>query len=129
MLILVHTVYIIVVKYYLQVFVDKLPSSELFEKSYMHRDTVTHVVVTRSEFIVTASADGHVKFWKKEAGGIEFVKHFRAHLGKREKYLNDNQYLMVAFYFFQKNFRFPQLSRNAGYYYLLLFSGQINYTL
>ncbi|XP_022710991.1 peptidylprolyl isomerase domain and WD repeat-containing protein 1-like [Varroa jacobsoni] len=67
-----------------KVFVDKLPSSELFEKSYMHRDTVTHVVVTRSEFIVTASADGHVKFWKKEAGGIEFVKHFRAHLGKIE---------------------------------------------
>ncbi|OQR79520.1 peptidylprolyl isomerase domain and WD repeat-containing protein 1-like [Tropilaelaps mercedesae] len=67
-----------------KVFVDNLPSSELFEKSYMHRDTITHVVVTQSEFIVTASGDGHVKFWKKEPGGIEFVKHFRAHLGKIE---------------------------------------------
>ena len=55
-------------------------------------------------FFVTASADGHVKFWKKVAprppattattaattapaapaaagGGIEFAKHYRAHLG------------------------------------------------
>lgn len=25
--------------------------------------------------------DGHVKFWKKQDEGIEFVKHFRCHLG------------------------------------------------
>lgn len=31
---------------------------------------------------MTASQDGHVKFWKKQESGIEFVKHFRAHLGK-----------------------------------------------
>ena len=37
----------------------------------------------RTDFIITASADGHVKFWKKNEGeGIEFVKHFRGHLGK-----------------------------------------------
>jgi peptidylprolyl isomerase domain and WD repeat-containing protein 1 len=24
--------------------------------------------------------DGHVKFWKKQDEGIEFVKHYRAHL-------------------------------------------------
>lgn len=36
----------------------------------------------RSDFILTASQDGHVKFWKKkEDEGIEFVKHFRSHLG------------------------------------------------
>jgi len=29
---------------------------------------------------VTASVDGHVKFWKKQKQGIEFVKHFRGHL-------------------------------------------------
>jgi hypothetical protein len=34
-----------------------------------------------SDFIITASVDGHVKFWKKQEEGIEFVKHFRAHLG------------------------------------------------
>lgn len=27
------------------------------------------------------SVDGHVKFWKKQAKGVEFAKHFRAHLG------------------------------------------------
>lgn len=47
----------------------------------MHRDVVTHVVCTKSDFIVTASTDGHVKFWKKMEEGIEFVKHFRSHLG------------------------------------------------
>jgi peptidylprolyl isomerase domain and WD repeat-containing protein 1 len=25
---------------------------------------------------------GHVKFWKKSPEGVEFVKHFRAHLGE-----------------------------------------------
>jgi peptidylprolyl isomerase domain and WD repeat-containing protein 1 len=32
-------------------------------------------------FIITTSVDGHVKFWKKKDVGIEFVKHFKAHLG------------------------------------------------
>ena len=31
--------------------------------------------------MITASTDGHVKFWKKQELGIEFVKHFRSHLG------------------------------------------------
>ncbi len=31
---------------------------------------------------MTASQDGHVKFWKKLENDVEFVKHFRAHLGK-----------------------------------------------
>jgi peptidylprolyl isomerase domain and WD repeat-containing protein 1 len=31
--------------------------------------------------LITTSVDGHVKFWKKTEKGIEFVKHFRAHLG------------------------------------------------
>lgn len=43
------------------------------------------VVNLRSEFIVTASCDGHVKFWKKQEEGVEFVKHFRAHLGERDR--------------------------------------------
>lgn len=62
-------------------YVENLPSCEAYEKSYMHRDVVTHVLVTpTTDFIVTASCDGHIKFWKKVFGGIEFVKHFRAHL-------------------------------------------------
>ncbi len=54
----------------------------MYEKSYMHREVVTHVCMTPgTDFLVTASRDGHVKFWKKMPEGIEFVKHFHAHLG------------------------------------------------
>ncbi|KAJ2556790.1 Peptidyl-prolyl cis-trans isomerase cyp15 [Coemansia sp. RSA 1933] len=47
----------------------------------MHRDTVSHVAVTSTGFVITMSVDGRVKFWKKRDKGIEFVKTFRAHLG------------------------------------------------
>uniref|UniRef100_A0AC35ESC5 PPIase cyclophilin-type domain-containing protein n=1 Tax=Panagrolaimus sp. PS1159 TaxID=55785 RepID=A0AC35ESC5_9BILA len=47
----------------------------------MHRDTVTHVFATKTDFIITASIDGHLKFWKKiHKEGVEFVKHFRCHM-------------------------------------------------
>lgn len=54
----------------------------MYERSYMHRDNVTHTAVSRKDFIITASKDGHVKFWKKKPEGVEFVKHFRAHVGR-----------------------------------------------
>ncbi|KAJ2353945.1 Peptidylprolyl isomerase domain and WD repeat containing protein 1, partial [Coemansia sp. RSA 2618] len=59
---------------------DLLPNTQMYERSYMHRDVVEHVVVTQTGFVLTLSADGHVKFWKKRDKGIEFVKDFRAHL-------------------------------------------------
>lgn len=60
---------------------EKLPKAEYYEHSYMHRDIVTHICVSKtSEFIITGSADGHVKFWKKMMDNIEFVKHYQAHL-------------------------------------------------
>ena len=34
----------------------------------------------RTDFIITTSIDGHLKLWKKQDSGIEFVKHYRAHL-------------------------------------------------
>jgi len=37
--------------------------------------------LSRTDFIITCSCDGHIKFWKKQETGIEFVKHFRGHLG------------------------------------------------
>jgi peptidylprolyl isomerase domain and WD repeat-containing protein 1 len=46
-------------------FLGNLPSGENYEKSFMHRDVVTHVMVTPTDFIITASQDGHIKFWKK----------------------------------------------------------------
>lgn len=71
-----------VVLEYEKLYVENLPDAECYEKSYMHRDVITHVVVTKTDFIVTASVDGHLKFWKKTDDGIEFVKHFRSHLCK-----------------------------------------------
>ncbi|CAG2101789.1 unnamed protein product [Medioppia subpectinata] len=63
------------------VYVKNLCSSESYERSFMHRDVVSHVLVTVTDFVITASIDGHIKFWKKLSVGIEFVKHFRTHLG------------------------------------------------
>ena len=37
-------------------------------------------VLRRTEFLITTSVDGHLKLWKKQEQGIEFVKHYRAHL-------------------------------------------------
>jgi len=64
------------------VYVDNLPSADFYEHSFMHRDVVTHIGVSKvTEFVITGSCDGHVKFWKKMANSIEFVKHYHAHLG------------------------------------------------
>lgn len=58
----------------------RLPSADMYEKSYMHRAQVTHVVATsKTDFIVTASSEGYVKFWKKVPLGVEFVKGYHAH--------------------------------------------------
>jgi peptidylprolyl isomerase domain and WD repeat-containing protein 1 len=63
-------------------YLDALPLAEMYEKSYMHRDTVTHVAVAEpTDFFITASVDGVVKFWKKMEQGVEFAKQFKAHLG------------------------------------------------
>lgn len=48
-----------------QLYASALPAGQMYERSYMHRDTVTHTVTSKAHFIITASADGHVKFWKK----------------------------------------------------------------
>uniref|UniRef100_A0A7S4SV73 peptidylprolyl isomerase n=1 Tax=Alexandrium monilatum TaxID=311494 RepID=A0A7S4SV73_9DINO len=54
----------------------------MYEKSFMHRDTVSCVLASHlTGFLVTGSVDGHIKFWKKQFEGIEFVKHFRSHIG------------------------------------------------
>ena len=64
-------------------YLNALPLADMYEKSYMHRDNVTHVAVAEvTDFVVTGSCDGVVKFWKKQRQGIEFVKQFKAHLGR-----------------------------------------------
>ncbi|KAJ6386186.1 hypothetical protein OIU77_029202 [Salix suchowensis] len=67
-----------------QAYLDSLPSANMYEKSYMHRDVVTHVAVSAADFFITGSVDGHLKFWKKKPIGIEFAKHYRSHLGPIE---------------------------------------------
>lgn len=46
----------------------------------MHKDQLAFVTVTPyTDFLITSSIDGVVKFWKKMAAGVEFVKEYRAH--------------------------------------------------
>uniref|UniRef100_A0A7S3DKH5 peptidylprolyl isomerase n=1 Tax=Palpitomonas bilix TaxID=652834 RepID=A0A7S3DKH5_9EUKA len=63
-----------------RLYLSQLPSAKMYEKSYMHRKELSHVLVTATDFVVTASEDGVIKFWKKLPIGIEFVKVFKAHL-------------------------------------------------
>ncbi|GJN94391.1 hypothetical protein Rhopal_007471-T1 [Rhodotorula paludigena] len=63
-----------------KLYLDHLPASDRYYKSFMHRDTLAHVAVTKTNFILTASIDGVLKFWKKQPEGIEFVKLYRTHL-------------------------------------------------
>lgn len=63
-----------------RLFLDHLPSADRYYKSFMHRDVINYCVSTKTEFIITTSVDGHLKLWKKQDTGIEFVKHYRAHL-------------------------------------------------
>lgn len=65
-----------------QAYLEALPSASMYERSYMHRDVLSHVLMTPggTDFLVTASQDGHLKFWKKMPEGIEFVKHYHSHL-------------------------------------------------
>ncbi|KAI3331911.1 hypothetical protein HD806DRAFT_173718 [Xylariaceae sp. AK1471] len=67
---------------YEKLYVDALPKSSRYSKSLMHKEQLSFVTVTRTEFIITSSIDGVVKFWKKAAQGIEFVKEFKAHQGE-----------------------------------------------
>ena len=39
---------------------------------------MTQVAVAHgTEFFITASVDGHIKFWKKQPQGVEFAKHYK----------------------------------------------------
>ncbi|TDL23225.1 hypothetical protein BD410DRAFT_787555 [Rickenella mellea] len=65
-----------------RLYLDHLPSADRYSKSFMHRDVINFVTMTRTDFLITTSIDGHLKLWKKQELGIEFVKHYRAHLGQ-----------------------------------------------
>lgn len=66
-----------------KVFINALPLSAKYSKSLMHKDQLSFVTVAPyTDFVITSSVDGFVKFWKKMAEGIEFVKEFCAHSGE-----------------------------------------------
>uniref|UniRef100_A0A2C9UMC8 peptidylprolyl isomerase n=1 Tax=Manihot esculenta TaxID=3983 RepID=A0A2C9UMC8_MANES len=54
-----------------QAYLDALPSANMYEKSYMHRDVVTYVAVSPADFFITGSFDGHLKFWKKKDVSVD----------------------------------------------------------
>lgn len=68
---------------YEKLYISALPASPRYSKSLMHKDQLSFVTITPlTDFLVTSSIDGTVKFWKKIAVGIESVKEFRAHVGE-----------------------------------------------
>lgn len=68
---------------YEKLYVAALPTSARYSKSLMHKEQVAFVTMTPlTDFLITSSIDGYVKFWKKGNDGVEFVKEFRAHNGE-----------------------------------------------
>ncbi|MCJ1404608.1 hypothetical protein MMC11_007834 [Xylographa trunciseda] len=68
---------------YEKLYISALPSSPRYSKSLMHKDQLSFVTMTPfTDFLITSSVDGVVKFWKKDAVGVEFVKEFKAHTGE-----------------------------------------------
>lgn len=72
-------------------YLERIPASPRYNRSYMHRDNVTHTIVVGTS-LITASHDGYIKFWRrvsKEPGVatslvklemvVEFLKTYRAH--------------------------------------------------
>ena len=49
----------------------------------MHKEQLAFVTITPfTDFLITSSIDGAVKFWKKAFVGIDSVKEFKAHSGE-----------------------------------------------
>ncbi|MCJ1286892.1 hypothetical protein MMC26_006238 [Xylographa opegraphella] len=68
---------------YEKLYISALPSSGRYSKSLMHKEQLSFVTMAPlTDFLITSSVDGVVKFWKKDAVGIEFVKEFKAHAGE-----------------------------------------------
>ena len=66
-----------------KLYISALPASVRYSKSLMHKDQISFITVTpATDFLITSSIDGVVKFWKKAAVGIESVKEFKAHVGE-----------------------------------------------
>jgi peptidylprolyl isomerase domain and WD repeat-containing protein 1 len=61
---------------------ENLPHSDLYERSYVHKELLTFILVAvKKDLVFTFSDEGVIKFWKKQYHLIEYVKTFKAHLG------------------------------------------------
>ena len=68
-------------------FLGRLPSSELYYRSYMHKDNVQFVASsTQNDFFITMSVDGAIKFWHRTENEIEFVKKIGTKSGSFHSY-------------------------------------------
>lgn len=68
---------------YEKLYLKAMPTSTRYSKSLMHKEQLTFLTMTPiTDFLITTSIDGVVKFWKKVTGEIEFVKEYKAHLGE-----------------------------------------------
>lgn len=66
-----------------KLYIAALPRSVRYSRSLMHKEQILFAHWTPiTDFLITSSIDGVVKFWKKLADGIEFVKEFKAHNGE-----------------------------------------------
>ena len=65
----------------LEIYLNRLPTSENYEQSFMHKEEITSLCLsTSTSLIITGSQDGIIKFWKKLFRGIEFTKQYKAHI-------------------------------------------------
>jgi peptidylprolyl isomerase domain and WD repeat-containing protein 1 len=68
---------------YEKLYLSALPKSARYSKSLMHKEQLSYLTVTPlTDFLITTSVDGVVKFWKIVVGDVEFVKEFKAHQGE-----------------------------------------------
>ncbi|KAL9066055.1 MAG: hypothetical protein Q9157_007271 [Trypethelium eluteriae] len=76
---------------YEKLYIAALPASPRYSKSLMHKEQLSFTTFTPyTNFLITSSVDGVVKFWKKSSGDVEFVKEFKAHNGEIRGVSSDN---------------------------------------
>ncbi|KAL9051436.1 MAG: hypothetical protein Q9162_006005 [Coniocarpon cinnabarinum] len=66
-------------------YVAALPDGRRYSRSLMHKDQLFSTTFTpHTSFLITASVDGQVSFWKKAGRDehVDFVKEFKAHTGE-----------------------------------------------
>ncbi|KAK6589869.1 cyclin cyclophilin like peptidyl-prolyl cis-trans isomerase fused to WD40 repeats at the N-terminus [Cryptosporidium xiaoi] len=88
-----------------------LPNKNFYEYSLMHKAQVSHVIASsKTGFVITASTDGVIKFWKFEFNvnntNLEYVKGFQAHKSEvSDIAISDCGLFLVSISFEEKNYK------------------------